>query len=90
MDKGLLHYGSLALLGIGLALSNILEAFKSMDVFSTLMVVGGLAISASALRPIVYGDYRDFEPKSKWSYLIALGALLMITGAALRITTNFF
>lgn len=90
MDRGLLHYGSLALLGVGLALSNILEAFKSMDVFSILMVAGGLALSASALRPILNGDYKDFEPNSNWSYLIALGALLMITGAALRITTTFF
>ncbi|MFB6208706.1 MAG: hypothetical protein ABEJ56_01055 [Candidatus Nanohaloarchaea archaeon] len=89
MDKGLLHYGSLAFLGAGLALSNVLEAFKSMDVFSILMVAGGLAISASALRPILNGDYKDFEPNSDWSYLIVLGALLMITGAALRITTIF-
>lgn len=86
MNNGLIHYVSLALFGLAIALTNAVELYKEVDIFSTLMFTGGITISLTALKPILNGDYKNFESKGRWSYLIALGALLMILGAAIRIT----
>lgn len=88
MDKGILHYGSLVLFGIGLTLSNLLSVLRNTDMFSILMVAGGIGISIAALRPILNGSYKDFEVESNWNYILALGALMMIAGAALQIVNT--
>lgn len=85
MNDGLIHYSSLTLFGIAIALTNAVELYKQIDVFSTLMFTGGIMISLTALKPILNEEYKNFEPKGNWSYLIAFGALLMILGALIRI-----
>lgn len=88
MDEGLLHHASLALFGVGISLSNAVSAYRSLDAFSVLMVLGGIGLAVAAGRPIINGDYRDYEGyKGNWTYLLAAGALMMIAGAALRIIT---
>jgi hypothetical protein len=86
MDKGLLHHTSLALFGVGISLSNSVSAYRSFDVFSVLMVLGGIGLAVAAGRPIFNGDYKDYEGyKGNWTYLLAAGALIMLAGAVLRI-----
>ncbi|MBC5793563.1 MAG: hypothetical protein H8Z69_06060 [Nanohaloarchaea archaeon] len=88
MDKGLLHHLSLTLFGVGISLSNAISAYRSLDAFSVLMVLGGIGLAVAAGRPVLNGDYQDYEVyKGNWTYLLAAGALMMIAGAALRIIT---
>lgn len=87
MDEGLLHHLSLTLFGVGISLSNAVNAYRSLDVFSVLMVLGGIGLAAAAGRPILNQDYKDYEGKGNWTYILAAGALMMIAGAALRIIT---
>lgn len=89
MDKGLLHHLSLTLFGVGISLSNAVNAYRGLDIFSVLMVLGGLGLAVTAGRPIINGEYEDYEGyKGNWTYLLAAGALMMIAGAALRILTS--
>ena len=89
MDEGLLHHVSLTLFGVGISLSNALSAYRSLDVFSVLMVLGGIGLAVAAGLPILNGDYKDYEGyKGNWTYLLTVGALMMIAGAALRILTS--
>lgn len=88
MDEGLLHYLSLTLFGVAISLSNVVGAFRSLDLFSVLMVLGGIGLAIAAGRPIFNGDYKDYEGyKGNWTYLLAAGALMMIAGAVLQIIT---
>lgn len=52
------------------------------------MTTGGIDLSIAALRPVMNGDYKDFDAQSKWSYLLALGALMAVAGATLQLLTN--
>ncbi|MFQ3275244.1 MAG: hypothetical protein ACI9LV_000236 [Candidatus Nanohaloarchaea archaeon] len=89
MDEGLLHHASLALFGVGISLSNAVNAYRSLDIFSVLMVLGGIGLAVTAGRPIINGDYKDYEGyKGNWTYFLAAGALMMIAGAALRIINS--
>lgn len=85
MDKGLLHHLSLTLFGIGISLSNAVNAYRSLDTFSVLMVLGGIGLALAAGRPILNGEYKDYEGKGNWTYLLTAGALTMLAGAFLRI-----
>lgn len=88
MDEGLLHHLSLTLFGVGISLSNAFNAYNSLDIFSVLMVLGGIGLAVVAGRAIVNGDYKDYEGyKGNWTYLLAVGALMMIIGAVLQIVT---
>lgn len=87
MDKGLLHHLSLTLFGVGISLSNAVNAYRSFDIFSVLMVLGGIGLAVAAGRPVLNGEYRDYEGKGNWTYLMAAGALMMIAGAVLQIIT---
>jgi hypothetical protein len=89
MDKELLYHASLALFGVGISLSNAVNAYRSLDVFSVLMVLGGIGLAGAAGLPILKGDYKNYEGyKGNWTYLLAAGALMMIAGAVLRILTS--
>jgi hypothetical protein len=86
MNKGLLHHLSLTLFGVGISLSNAVNAYRSLDLFSVLMVLGGIGLAVAAGRPILNEDYKDYEGyRGNWTYLLAAGALMMIAGALLRI-----
>lgn len=86
MEEGLLHHLSLTLFGVGISLSNAVNAYRGLDIFSVLMVLGGIGLAVAAGRPIINGDYKDYEGyKGNWTYLLAAGALTMIAGAVLRI-----
>jgi hypothetical protein len=87
MNKGLLHHLSLTLFGVGISLSNAVNAYRSLDLFSVLMVLGGIGLAVAAGRPILNEDYKDYEGyRGNWTYLLAAGALMMIAGALLRIS----
>ena len=88
MDKGLLHHLSLTLFGVGISLSNAVNAYRSLDVFSILMILGGIGLAVAAGRPILNEDYKDYKGyKGNWTYLLAAGALMMSLGALLRVST---
>lgn len=88
MDKGLLHHLSLTLFGVGISLSNSVNAYRGLEIFSVLMVLGGIGLAIAAGRPIVNGNYKNYEGyKGNWTYLLAAGALMMIAGAVFQITT---
>ena len=88
MDKGLLHYLSLTLLGIGISLSHAISAYRNLDIFSISMVLGGIGLVVAASTPIINEDYKDYEGyKGNWTYLLAAGALMMMAGGTLRILT---
>lgn len=89
MDKNLLHHLSLTLFGVGISLSNAVNAYRSLDIFSVLMVLGGIGLALAAGRPIINGSYKNYEGyKGNWTYLLAVGALLMIAGAIIQLITS--
>lgn len=85
MDNSLLYYGSLTLFGIGIAASNAIDWFGGQDLFSAVMVVGGIGLAVAASGSIVNGSYKEHTPKKVWTYLLATGSLLVIAGVLLRV-----
>jgi hypothetical protein len=88
MDQGLIHHLSLTLFGVGIFLSNAVNFYRNPDTFSVLMTVGGIGLALAAGRPVINGDCKNYEGyKGNWTYLLAVGALMMIAGAILQILT---
>lgn len=52
------------------------------------MVLGGVGLAVTAGKPVVNGDYKDYEGyKGNWTYLLAAGAFMMILGSLMSIST---
>ena len=84
LDKRKIYYGSLALFGVSLTVSNAVEAAEGMDIFSGVMIVAGVSLAGLASKSLLNGDYKDLKVEARWAYFLAVGASLMMLGSLIQ------
>lgn len=89
INERIVYYGSLVLLGIGIVLSNLLDALREHNILSISLVLIGAAISISAIIEALKRKPEDFKSKGVWSYLLLIGSTLMILGGILQLLNSF-